>query len=183
MNMNKETKVELVRASAGYDNERIEVQILAQSETFDLLNEERRWKKYDTHQDCLIYVGMDEDGLTGGHLAYSGPGNGFCGSKFNLTMEDGSVETLIGPWSGAPSSSNRFTGLDLCESTLYSTDGGSRMSGYASVPKVAEALGMELDELKDLLGKRGRGCADAYRRSHEAPGTAPEPYTGEDISF
>lgn len=32
-------------------------------------------------------------------FAYDGPSTGFGGHHFPLTMDDGSVETLIGPWS------------------------------------------------------------------------------------
>lgn len=52
-----------------------------------------------------IYRAINDEGFAS-FFAYSGPGTGYGGSKFELTMTDGSVDTLIGPWSSNASAVN-----------------------------------------------------------------------------
>ena len=40
------------------------------------------------------------DGEQADFFAYGGPGTGFGGREFTITMTDGSTRVLIGPWSG-----------------------------------------------------------------------------------
>jgi hypothetical protein len=56
-------------------------------------HEELRWQEHGP-----IYV-AERDGFVK-QLFYEGPGDGFYGAVFHLTMEDGSRRELIGPFSG-----------------------------------------------------------------------------------
>ncbi|HXM57233.1 MAG TPA: hypothetical protein VOB72_17670 [Candidatus Dormibacteraeota bacterium] len=55
--------------------------------------EELRWRQHGP-----IYL-AERDGFVS-QLYYEGPGDGFYGAVFHLTMEDGSRRELIGPFSG-----------------------------------------------------------------------------------
>ena len=60
---------------------------------------------------------------------YSSPGEGFGGRRFNLSMEDGSSETLVGPWSSNSMSINSL-GLGPCTEVTITDDEKVWRRGY-----------------------------------------------------
>lgn len=60
-----------------------------------------------------MYLGKQEETGEVRFFWYDGPSHGFGGSKYDLTLTDGSVDTLIGPWSSSASAMNR-AGFSPC---------------------------------------------------------------------
>lgn len=52
--------------------------------------------EYEQHGSCYF---AEKEGYVN-YYSYTRPDEGFGGRKFELKMKDGSVKTLIGPWSG-----------------------------------------------------------------------------------
>lgn len=52
-----------------------------------------------TMKDGSMYFAVDERTGRVSYFFYDQPGRGFGGSKYKITMVDGSVKELIGPWS------------------------------------------------------------------------------------
>ena len=76
---------------------------------------------------------------------YEKPGEGFGGREFSVILEDGTEETLIGPWSSGPSYMNRkafIPSIDISytENKDAFERGYTFFAGHATVEWVDEAL-------------------------------------------
>ena len=77
-------------------------------------------------------------------FAYSGPGDGYGGSRFDIIMKDGSKKTLIGPWSSRPGVMNN-AGFALCTGVSITDDpkvferGHTFYGGNLTLEKAKEA--------------------------------------------
>lgn len=85
----------------------------------------------------------EKDGLIK-FFSWSGPGEGYGGDIFNITMEDGSTKSLKGPWSSRAGCMNN-AGFKLC------TDAYLREQNKAGLVSVA-ILVEELFDIADRLG-------------------------------
>ncbi len=54
----------------------------------------------------VLYRGEEGDAVR--FFAYTGPGRGFGGAHFDITLLDGTPVTLIGPWSSRAGAVNKF---------------------------------------------------------------------------
>ena len=62
-------------------------------------------------------------------FSYSSPGRGYGGYCFRITMQDGSSEVLVGPWSSRASVMNE-AGFTPCLDVLMTSDPDSWKSGF-----------------------------------------------------
>ena len=82
----------------------------------------------------------ERDGLVS-FLAYQGPGEGFGGAVFPVTMTDGSERKLLGPWSSRSSVVNpAFPDRSPCVEVILEDAAGMRWSGAVTVETLRDAL-------------------------------------------
>ena len=97
---------------------------------------------YERRED--LYFAVDERTGQVHYYAYSAPGTGFGGAKINVTMLDGSTETLIGPWSSRCGVINRV---------------GFTPSKEVSIQSVySMASAMTINAINELIAPLGYVC-------------------------
>lgn len=94
-----------------------------------------------------LYFGTHEDSPIV-HFFYHDSQNerGYAGTKFDLTMSDGSTVSLVGPWSSRAGVVNRYVNDHILDVTLIPSD-GYRMSGAIRVEDVREWLATNKPEI------------------------------------
>ena len=116
------------------------------------LNENSKWElrleipkylhdMYEGHSENLRYTVKDGnmflavDERTGrvSYFFYDQPGRGFGGSKYKITMVDGSVKELIGPWS---SNSRAMNAVGHEPSKEVNIDGKYNMADAMTVKEI-----------------------------------------------
>lgn len=100
------------------------------------------YKELRYKQKGSLYF-AEKDGLIK-FFSWSGPGEGYGGSVFNITMEDGSDKALKGPWSSRAGCMNH-AGFKLCTDAYVREE---NKTGLVSVAILVE----ELFEIADKLG-------------------------------
>jgi hypothetical protein len=95
------------------------------------------------HHSGLYFAEKDGYAL---FFSYERPGEGYGGSRFYITLKDGTEKTLIGPWSSRASVMNAYfephvTEVGITESRkLFDGRGGVWTAGNVSVELLREAL-------------------------------------------
>lgn len=89
------------------------------------------------------YYWAEREGLVS-FFAYSGPGSGFGGRTFTLTMENGEQVDLVGPWSGSSVDANRR--FPHCVEISFTDKPSVMRKGYTF-----SASCMLVDVLRDAL--------------------------------
>jgi hypothetical protein len=92
---------------------------------------------YERNMGC--YFGTIDGSDFVDYFYYERPGNGYGGAKFDLNMKDGTVHTLIGPWSSRASVMNSM-GFPHCTEVVIILPNENRYSGAMLVPRVEELL-------------------------------------------
>lgn len=92
-------------------------------------------------EDCLYFAYDYSTGYVS-FFAYDGPGNGYGGHHFEITMMDGTEKTLIGPWSSRAGVMNA-AGFQPSVDVTYINKHGSRMAGHILVDTLRD-LGLHL---------------------------------------
>jgi hypothetical protein len=146
--------------------------------------EEMRWRERDG-----LYV-AEQDGCVS-QLHAGGDGRGFYGASFELTMDDGTRRTLVGPYSGAPGSVNEaFPELGgvvvaaATETPFGFSDGGggtaimlttARLAEiHAQFPELAERQRSAIAD-RDQLRRRRERLLSVEGGGEAPPAAAPLP--------
>ena len=101
--------------------------------------------EYKEFNGNYVYYAYDEDtGLVKFYYHDCKNHNGYYGEKFVLPMKNGSIKTIIGPWSSRPAIMH-MAGFPLCSSiTLIEEDKNSKFA--------AEMLNLKLEKyIKEFL--------------------------------
>jgi hypothetical protein len=106
-----------------------------------VIDEHPKWQdlKYTTNRKGL-YFGCNADGFVN-FFSYTKPGNGYGRTNFNITMQDGTKETLIGPWSSRAGVMNK-AGFPECIDVTYQDWRGSKQHGALLVSELAKHTGL-----------------------------------------
>ena len=79
----------------------------------DIYKQPTLWSKVVDDKGWVWYIPEDIDNK-GDHIHVSTPNkNGYAGSTLQFTMNDGSVDKVVGPWHSNSESLLRNTGIDL----------------------------------------------------------------------
>jgi len=111
-------------------------------------------KKY---HDNDIYYAYDEDsGLVKFYYHDHKNHNGYYGAKFKLKMKDGTVETLIGPWSSRPAIMH-MAGFSFCSgiSLIEEEDLNSKFAAYMLNSKLEHLIKEFLPDLEYYIAANG----------------------------
>jgi len=90
-----------------------------------------------TVKDGNMYFAVDERTGRVSYFFYDQPGRGFGGSKYKITMVDGSVKELIGPWS---SNSRAMNAVGHEPSKEVNIDGKYNMADAMTVKEINRLL-------------------------------------------
>ena len=90
-----------------------------------------------TVKDGNMYFAVDERTGRVSYFFYDQPGRGFGGSKYKITMVDGSVKELIGPWS---SNSHAMNAVGHEPSKEVNIDGKYNMADAMTVKEINRLL-------------------------------------------
>ena len=90
-----------------------------------------------TVKDGSMYFAVDERTGRVSYFFYDQPGRGFGGSKYKITMVDGSVKELIGPWS---SNSHAMNAVGHEPSKEVNIDGKYNMADAMTVKEINRLL-------------------------------------------
>ena len=103
-------KPTLELACIGFGNESLEIVIRGTEAEYQAARERLRYKAYELHGEGTAYLAEAPDNWLASFLWHN-PSNesGYCGSKFDLPMEDGQNHVLRGPWSSSARSSPACT--------------------------------------------------------------------------
>lgn len=133
-----------------------------------LVNRVPRYEELRWQQHGPIYI-AEQDGFVK-QLYYEGPGEGFYGAVFHLTMEDGCSRELIGPFSGGAHTVNQArpelaaVDVTLSEGSTFETAFPTRYAGVITGEKLAD-LHRQLPELAEQ--QRQAIAAGAERQREE----------------
>lgn len=103
--------------------------------------DEYRFDSFETDQGTVLYVAEHNDFVK--FFAHNpNAENGFGGATFELTMRDGSVRTIKGPWSSRASVINEyFPELECTEVVLKTADRpNSRLHGAVRTTVIADLV-------------------------------------------
>ena len=89
------------------------------------------------HPTVGMYFAVDERTGRVSYFFYDQPGRGFGGSKYKITMVDGSVKELIGPWS---SNSHAMNAVGHEPSKEVNIDGKYNMADAMTVKEINRLL-------------------------------------------
>ena len=90
-----------------------------------------------TVKDGNMFLAVDERTGRVSYFFYDQPGRGFGGSKYKITMVDGSVKELIGPWS---SNSRAMNAVGHEPSKEVNIDGKYNMADAMTVKEINRLL-------------------------------------------
>ena len=92
---------------------------------------------YEHNMGC--YFGTIDGSDFVNFFYYERPGNGYGGAKIDVNMKDGTVQTLVGPWSSRASVMNSM-GFPHCTEVVIILPNGNHYSGAMLVSRVKELL-------------------------------------------
>ena len=122
------------------------------------------YTKYPTNHGYLYYA--EQDGYVR-FYAYAQPGKGLGGSRYTLNIDDGTTETLIGPWSSRAGAVNTLGVGPVCDVSMTDSpkayDRGWTFLATACTLAAVEASTDKIDigsgyVRLDSYGKPREGC-------------------------
>lgn len=119
------------------DDLELRIQVPNDHPLFDAFNH----GAYIYSQIDTCYFGTDTRTGQVSFFSYDGPGRGFGGSTYNLPMRDGSVATLIGPWSSRCGVMNAYGFTPSKEVTIESRYNMASAMTVEAINKLIEPLG------------------------------------------
>lgn len=139
--------------------------------------------KYEQHQN--LFFG-ERDGQVS-FFAYSAPGEGYGGHRFNIEMKDGSARELIGPWSSGTYATNMFftpaMEVSITDKPEVMECGYTFYAGYITLPMVLEAIKVLRIKHNEQVYLMIEDWSDNVRPRRHYPYTAYETMQTQHKSF